>query len=180
MKTPIFLLLLFIFISCTTTRFQKSKEGKIYVLYDKSNVLNWDDFKAIPYKKSEINGYLSVTLYLSQGVDVWWGYKYFESHSAIFPYESWVKDSKHTDYYLSHFKTWFSIAEIYAKKLLQYLKENKVDYDDKPKITEVFNQFNKEYLKREKEYLDETKDALDTLKQLDWNDKIEKELREMK
>ena len=94
-----------IFSCCATSRITTSSDGITYILYDNTNILNWDDFKEKPNYDSSINGKLSVTIYLIEGTNVWLGNQYYEAHGAILPYESWIKENKHSDYYLKHFQT---------------------------------------------------------------------------
>jgi hypothetical protein len=113
---------------------------------------------------------------LLEGTNVWLGNQYYEAHGAVLPYESWIKENKHSDYYLKHFQTLFSIAELNAKMLLQYLEKNKIKHGLRGEIKTSFDIYNKQFTDMAVIYLKETKDGLDTLKQLYWNNKIEKDL----
>jgi hypothetical protein len=179
MKNATLLIMIYLLISsCSTSRIITSTDGQNYINYDKTNILNWDDFRDKPNNDSTLNGKLSLTINFKEGTNIWWGYQYFEAHGAVFPYDSWVKENQRSDYYLKHFQTLFSMSEIYAIKLLQHLEKNKIGHNLRGEIKAAFDNYNKQFTEMAVLYLKETRDGLDTLRQLFWNNKIEQELQE--
>lgn len=156
--------------------FQSDDNNKIY--WNAQKKIAWADFKG----KADIeSGHSAITDY---GIFV--NLK-SQSDSIIFTVNcifnkstSWVKYGMETDLLLKHEQTHFDIAEVYARLLRKQLLETKFQYraiqEDYTKMQKV----NMDNCNKEQAIYDrETNHSNIKEKQIEWNEKIEKRLKEL-
>ena len=170
------LIILIILVGCSTPRIKTSSDNKYYIEYEEKEPLEWDDFLAEPDMKSPLDANMSATLTVVERMNVWWGYRYLEVHGVMFPYESWIKNGHKTDSKLNYFRTYLTIAELYARKIYTYLDSNNISPNDVIKFTPIFKHYDSLYIKTILQYEKETRNGDDTIQSKIWSDKIKNEM----
>ncbi len=157
-----------------------SKSDTIY--YDFNRKLTWKDFQGKPDMlgfagamtasgfafNSQMN-FDGNNIELTIGV-----YSYFTKH------DSWKKANINSDYHLLHEQHHFDITRLGADKLLAELQKahfTKINYN--ALINSIFNKVYDENIVLQQQYDKETKNSMDIKKQLEWNDKIATEIKEL-
>lgn len=150
-------------------------ENKIYW---STEPLTWSDFKGKPDIGNENNAVtdynISVIPKLKKDSIS------FEVKCFFSTMSSWVKEGTDTDLLLKHEQGHFDLAEIYARLLRKELLENKFFYrtiqEDFTKLqTASMDNCNKEQVLYDRE----TNHSSNKERQLEWNRKFEKQLKEL-
>jgi predicted secreted Zn-dependent protease len=96
------------------------------------------------------------------------------------PNRSWTK-SKDSDYLLAHEQLHFDITELFVRKLRKQLAEFGNDCEGLSKhIEDYYNRNYKEFVAYQDRYDRETKHSLNKEKQQFWEEKVSRELKELK
>jgi hypothetical protein len=160
-----------------TANFQK-EDDKIY--WSKDQLLTWDNFKGKPIKSSPHDAFTD------SGIDFKYSYSgsdhtlVFDLKSNFIKSKSSVKPDKKKDVLLKHEQGHFDISEIFTRKLHKNIIEEK--YKEKTlekKLQELFNKYLTELGKYQDLYDKETDHSKNEKNQIEWNEKIAKELKEL-
>jgi hypothetical protein len=89
------------------------------IRWNKSQRLDWDDFKARPDRRSQMDALTESGISFSWGCDAR-GFKH-ETYSMFIPSKSWVKTK--TPELLRHEQLHFDITELHARKIRKYFGE---------------------------------------------------------
>jgi hypothetical protein len=149
------------------------------VYYDFNRKLTWKDFSGNPELSSPAGAvtasgfaFNSQMNFDGYNIDVTIGvYAYFTKH------DSWKKATINSDYHLLHEQHHFDITRLGARKLIVELQKahfTKANYNTL--INSIFNKVYDENIALQQQYDKETKNSIDVKKQLEWNNKISKEL----
>jgi hypothetical protein len=138
--------------------------------------LTWEDFKAPPDKNSPNAALTSTAIKID-----------FTFNNQVLKYHircqfdkknSWGRVKN--DYILSHEQGHFDIAEIFARRLNQALKEYQPHPETISKeINKIYQDQMQQYHDRQTLYDEETKFSIDTQKQAGWLKKIREELLDL-
>ncbi len=171
LKYIVFVLFIFIGLS-----FIQKNENKIY--WTKDYRLTWDDYLAKPPAASK-HGAVS-------GVNMGPYYEFknnileIDTRSYFDKFKSWSKKNLQSDDALKHEQGHFDIAEIYARKFRKEITGCKFKSKNlKEKLEEKIHKIYSEYIQYQDLYDNETNHHINKEKQLVWNDKIVKELKEL-
>jgi hypothetical protein len=139
--------------------------------------LNWDDFNATPDDRTDalaVTGSAISASYSFKDSQVKMGARSFFLRS-----KSWVK--KKEDYLLRHEQLHFNITEIYARKIRKaFSKSSTTDNkSSKALYKKVFSSLNAECKEYQNKYDRETRHSIIKEKQLEWDEKITKELEDL-
>ncbi len=169
------ILILFLFIPL----FLISQDEQDLIAWSENRPLSWNDFEDKPDKRSHFDALTSASFGFS--------YEYLSGKYYNFVIEvgfdkkqSWVKKENATDDLLKHEQGHFDINEIFArlciKELLNVRVRNMDDFGKK--VEKTFNKVGKEMRKFQDEYDRQTNHSKVKEKQLQWNEKIEKLLKQ--
>jgi len=152
------------------------KENDTIIVWTKDRKLNWDDFqnpaKFVDSTKTAAESEIAIDL-ISIPINKY-DYKY-----VVFPYFYKRFSSTKTDdpNILKHEQVHFDIAELFARKMRKKLKQlNKKPFDEKlynSEIDAIYEGYSNYQIKYDKETLH----SLITEKQLEWENKIARELQ---
>ncbi|HMH33550.1 MAG TPA: DUF922 domain-containing protein [Puia sp.] len=139
--------------------------------------LTWNDFKATPPKNP------SAAALTSTAIKIDFGYYneslQFHIRCRFDKEASWGKVKN--DYVLAHEQGHFDIAEIFARKLNEALKNYKPDSENVRKdVNKIYQDLMNQYYERQDEYDRETNYSIDHKKQEEWLQKVADELRSLK
>lgn len=171
--TSIACLLLFSFLGFA----QEIEEG---FLWDEKRRLTWADFRgkvppaAVPAATtaSGISYKYSANL-IHHEVEL-----DFEVSAYFYPNESWYKPEVCDDLILSHEQLHFDIAELFARKMRDKLRRTSFSDNVKEEIRDIYADILKELEEFQDQYDWETGFSRNAKKQLEWNKKIAKALKE--
>lgn len=176
--TILFLVLMLSLISVSfTVIFQK---GDIKLYWSKDKLLTWEDFKGKPIKSSP---HAANT---DSGFELQYSYKssdhflVFELQTKFIKNKSWVKPDKKSEDLLKHEQGHFDISEIYTRKFKKNSIEEKFNEKNfRQKVSEINEKNKNEQNKYQDLYDKETDHSKNEQKQIDWNIKIAKDLKEL-
>ncbi len=179
MKTKNYILLLFICIlSFSFTKLFQNNEAKI--IWSKDRQLTWDDFKGKPIKGGQR------AAFTDSGMDLQFSYEgenqllKITSHTYFLKNRSSVNPEKKSDEILKHEQGHFDISEIYSRKLHKNIMEEKLKEKIlNKKMAEIASKYKNELDKFQDLYDKETNHSINKEKQLDWNNRIAKQLKEL-
>jgi hypothetical protein len=158
---------------------------KNIVCWCEERPLSWDDFQG----KSEAKGYefagisnwyIYKTRYNKKGgVLKVWIYAYVDTKM------SWKIENGNSEYGLHHEQMHFNIQEVFARQIRKAFQEMKFDtgipleeaYNE---LDNVFKYYRQEASKTQKVYDEETAHSMNREKQNEWDEKIMKELEQLK
>lgn len=150
------------------------------IYYDVNRRLTWEDFKGVP-DMNHRGG--AVT---SSGFAYSWNgendgeilfvniivYAFFTKSN------SWRKNGINTDFHLEHEQHHFDITYLGAEKLVNTLQKTNFNLQNyQTRIRQVFEKVYAENIALQNEYDRETKNSLNKEKQLEWNERINRALR---
>jgi hypothetical protein len=139
--------------------------------------LNWDDYKAAP--KTDSDAAASTTTYLTISYNISSNNFSFKIESKFSKTRSWGLHK--TQYILSHEQGHFDIAEIFARKLYQKMREYSFDRDSYQKdLKKIYQDILDEKREMQEDYDRETNHSINREKQAEWLKKIEKKLEEFR
>ncbi len=158
---------------------QEIEEG---VLWNSKLKLNWSDFKgkippaAVPAATtaSGISYKYSANL-IHHEVEL-----DFEVNAYFYPNESWYKPTICDDLILSHERLHFDITELFARKMRNKLRRTSFSENVKAEIRKIYKETLRDLQKFQERYDWETNFSRNAEKQMEWNNKIAKELSETK
>ncbi len=157
----------------------KAQEIEESILWDAAKKLSWSDFKG------KVPPAASPAATTASGIS----YKYsanlihhevhldFEVSAFFYPNESWYKPDICDDLILSHEQLHFDIAELFAQKMRDKLERTSFSDNVKEEIRKIYSDILKELRDFQELYDWETNFSRNREKQLEWNKKINKQLR---
>ncbi len=176
-KYPFIIILSSIISFSFTTLFEK---GDIKIYWSKDKLLTWDDFNGKPAKSSAYDadtdaGFELHTSYKSDARSI-----VIELQAYFLKNKSCVKQDKKTDYLLKHEQEHFDISEIHARKFRKNLMEEKFkEKTFSKKLNELNSKYTNEQFKYQQLYDKESDHSRNEKKQLEWDVKIAKDLKEL-
>lgn len=146
--------------------------------WSENRKLTWSDFKAKPRKASPNEALTDSGMSIELECDG------TTSKAVVKCYfnasKSWTK-SKDSDYLLAHEQLHFDITELFVRKLRQQLSVFGNDCDKLNKhIESYYNKNYREFVKYQDQYDRETRHSLNKEKQAYWEQKVTRELAELK
>jgi hypothetical protein len=166
--------ILLFFIVSSFHCFAQEKDEEL-LKWSNTRKLTWADYKAAPDSANEFAA--STTTYLIIDYTFMPDNFRFNIQSFFSKTNSWGLNK--TDYILRHEQGHFDIAEIFARKLYQKLKDyrynNKTFKDDTQKIYDIIVN---EKTKMQSDYDNATNHSINEIKQAEWLKKIAKMLEE--
>ncbi len=157
---------------------QPITENENIIIWNKNRLLTWDDFKGKPDTTTE---YLAVT-------DCNFNTKFFSNkdtlHISTKCYmeckTSWKKKKTLSTALLKHEQLHFDIAELYVRKLkLELVKMAVTKKEAQKKIDEISKLNTQQFKQYQALYDKETDHSKIKVKQLEWEKKITKELKDL-
>jgi|694.fasta_scaffold02623_5 hypothetical protein len=151
-----------------------------YLYWSYEVKLTWDDFTAKPDPKNNKTALTTAGLSIkTEQVNAHTIEVIIESRFQ--PSLSWSKD-KNNDYLLEHEQKHFDLVEVYARTARKTLQENNKQAKAKllKYLEQVFADTQEKLFQRQALYDKETDHSRDSLQQVEWNRKINRELRELK
>lgn len=142
-----------------------------------SRKLTWNDYNGAPDPK--IGAAASTTTYLKIEYEIENGKLLYYISSTFSPSLSWVRHK--TDHILGHEQGHFDIAEIFARKLHQQMKEykfNKATFREV--LGKMYNDIQSQKDALQNQYDRESNHSINKEKQKEWEEKIAKLLKETK
>jgi hypothetical protein len=168
------LLLFFLFSSCSCFAQEEPEE---LLKWSETRKLTWDDYKATPDSASEFAA--STTTYLEIEYTFMTDGFRFKIKSSFSKANSW--GFKKTNYILRHEQGHFDIAEIFARKLYQQMKQYKFNSKScKEDTQKIYNTIVDEKAKMQDDYDRETNHSINKEKQKEWLKAIGKMLEDYK
>ena len=150
------------------------------ITWNEDAKLTWEDFKATPDKESD-----AVALTAS---GITFGYSVSTSGDRIvdfnttvethfYPNKSWYFKEKSDVHILKHEQLHFDITELYARKFKKRIAMLRVNKNIKKQLGRLHQTINKDLAERQMQYDRETEHSIDAVKQREWENFIEKELK---
>ncbi len=170
MKIPAFIfLLLLAAMSCF------SQQAGDAINWKKGQKLTWADYKGSP--KPESGAAASTATLITIGYNIGPAGFTYKISSTFSPSKSWVLHK--TDHILGHEQGHFDIAEIYARKLHQRMKDYKFDKENySTQLRKIYDDTVREKESMQEAYDRETNHSIDKDKQAEWLSRIAKLLKE--
>jgi len=156
---------------------QEIEEG---VLWNDSLRLTWSDFKgkvppaAVPAATTASGisySYSANLLHHEVKLD-------YKVNAYFYPNESWYKPEVCTENTLEHEQLHFDIAELYARKMRNQLERTSFSDDVKAEVRKIYQDILRELQDFQDQYDWETNFSRNREKQIEWNHKIAKALKE--
>lgn len=165
----------------------KSLDNDTIISWNKNRKLQWDDFKAVKdaddasFNDAKTTYKLEILPEIVQvdEQDRIYGYERMSIATYFYKKMSWTV--KRDPSLLAHEQVHFDIAELFARKMRKAFSELK-----KKKINtfgayqNTYHKFWEACKKYQKQFNAETRNGIDTVSDLEWIEKIEKELDELK
>lgn len=149
------------------------------ILWNPNRKLGWFDFKGNvpPNSVSAATTASGISYWYSanpthHGVDL-----DFKVNAHFYPNRSWYKPGLCDDLTLSHEQLHFDIAELFARKMRNKLERTSFSDDVRGEIREIYKDILKELGEFQERYDWETNFSRNRGKQLEWNGKIAKALK---
>jgi len=161
-----------------TCSFAQTAEGIIFWEADKP--LAWTDFKGKSVKSSPYHAQTQGALnYTFDNLGV--GSYLFKLNVKFDKQKSWSKTEEQTDNLLDHEQGHFDIYEIYGRIIIKRLKETKALTGSKfsDRVEKIFRKAFGELQKFQQEYDKATNHSKNKEKQGEWNEKLEKMLKNL-
>lgn len=178
-KYPFFLILtLIVFGVEGFTQTLPEKENDTIIVWTKDRKLNWTDFQS-PIKFSDSTNTAAESEIAIDLISI--PINEYDYEYIVYPYfyknlSSTITDDLHI---LKHEQVHFDIAELFARKIRLKIKQlNKQEFNMDKYNSEIENIYN-EYSDYQIKYDKETLHSLITEKQIEWENKIAKELQAM-
>lgn len=152
--------------------FSFKQENEDYILWKKTRLLTWDDFKGRPEKRFAVaSTHYVLYRYVSEDN----GKIYAHVLSCFLPKESWKRKNYSDEYILRHEQKHFDIVELYARKLRKVLTTISVknEEDAEEKLDALYKIYDKKMDVFQNLYDDETNNSMDSEKQKQWEENID-------
>ncbi|MCL2329488.1 MAG: DUF922 domain-containing Zn-dependent protease [Bacteroidetes bacterium] len=148
------------------------------IIWSKDRPLTWDDFKMKAPQSSQGAAWIYYNLSLnlqSEGNTV-----NINTATFMIPKKSWVKNGSKSEELLKHEQGHFDIAEIHARKLRKSIQEGTFTHKNiQEKINKIYSQTFSKLEAQQKLYDKETDHHRNKEKQIEWNERIARELKEL-
>lgn len=170
--------ILFFFSVNGFTQILPDKENDTIIVWTKGRKLNWNDFQIVKKNRDTINR-ISRVAESEIAIDLIsvpinsYDYKY-----VIFPYfyKKYSTTNTTDEFVLNHEQLHFDIAELFARKMRQKIKQlSKKEFDVDLYNSEI-DALYEHYFSYQESYDKETEHSIKIDKQQEWNKKITKEL----
>ncbi|MFM1875876.1 MAG: hypothetical protein RL266_1613 [Bacteroidota bacterium] len=173
-----FLFSLFVLFAMNDDIFSQNRECRDCIEWKEGHRLKWSDFKAAPKRLSPnaalTDSGMSIELKCDGKTSKAVVKCYFN------PHKSWTKDTQST-YLLKHEQLHFDITELFVRKLRAQLAKFGNDCEALSKHIEEYYQRNyKEFVAYQDRYDRESEHSLNKEKQAYWEQKVARELDELK
>jgi hypothetical protein len=162
------------------TDYTEKQEGDT-IYYSANRPLTWDDFKEKP-REGRFEAEILAGIGYIERREVVKGVIYIDLEMKVEVAKSdcWVKDNGRSDYSLNHEQRHFDIEKIVAEHFKRKIKEMRLPVDnfDGPINVEYLETL-REATRMQKLYDADTRHGLDNGAQARWNEKIDRELKEL-
>ncbi|MBC6490278.1 DUF922 domain-containing protein [Flavihumibacter stibioxidans] len=140
-------------------------------------ILNWNDFKGNPVAAASNAALTSTSILINFGYDD--QSLTYKIQCVFYPQKSWTKVQ--SNHILAHEQGHFDISQLFTRKLHKALSEYRfraasVDRD----VQKIYQQISQDQAAFQQLYDNETNYSRNLAEQKNWQDKIEKELEELK
>lgn len=153
--------------------------GQQSIKWSEDQLLTWSDFTGNVVDSSKFDAECFA--------EINYTYKFynhknfeFEVYAVFDKNTSWSRKEKQSDDLLRHEQMHFNIAQLYAEKLKKEFNSYSYTAGYNTQILEVFNQKKLEYQALQLRYDEETNHSLNKVKQKEWEEFIENELRNIR
>jgi hypothetical protein len=174
----IFILVIISYFSFSFTNFIQKENTKIY--WDAGRQLTWDDFIAKPPTTGDKGAVSFTSFKYSPSSELNNGILEIDIVCYFDKTKSWVKTTSINDNNLKHEQGHFDISEVYARKFRKTVFDSKCK---KKGLNDKLKSFYTTYINELNKYQDlydkETDHHRNEQKQIEWNEKIAKELKEL-
>ena len=173
-----FLFSILLLFAASEESFTQNRECKDCMEWTEGKRLKWSDFKGSPKPLSQNEALTDSGMSIELKCDVKTSKAvvkcFFKRNS------SWTKDNE-SAYLLAHEQLHFDITELFVRKLRQQLSKFGSDCEKlNNHIEEYYNRNYKEFVDYQDRYDYETKHSLNTKKQAEWEQKVARELEELR
>ena len=156
------------------------QKGDVKIYWSKDKLLTWNDFKAKPIKSCPIaadtdSGFELRSSYNSDDHLI-----VIDLQTYFIKNKSWYKPDKNSENLLKHEQGHFDISELFTRKLHENIIKEKIkEKNISQRITQLNEKYTYELHKYQDLYDKETEHSINEKKQMEWNEKIAKELKEL-
>lgn len=157
------------------------KSDRKIIKYDDINKLTWNDF-ALKFADSSLVPYefISDIEVLAGNMSIWTGaFKEFKAQGVFYSDISKVKASFAIEKNLIQINVLYSLAEIYAKRLEQFLNSKKPKIANRKKIQYILENYLTNLRIEQKKFIAETDYGKNLIAQQEWVDRINQELNQI-
>ncbi len=162
-----------------TKQLRNTTNAEGFILWKDGLKLTWEDFQGKPQKGHFASALSRITFSIkirSEGNEL---FVFIEP--SFDPRQSWVKQDHKTDFLLEHEQKHFDIYELNARKFRKELKSKNLTRSNVEKtVNKLVDKYTKLNNSSQKKYDKSTNHSLKKEKQLQWNSKIDSELKELK
>ena len=156
------------------------QKGDIKIYWSKDKLLTWDDFKGKPVKGSPIAADTDSGFELRSSYNSNDHLLVIDLQTYFIKNKSWYKPEKKSETLLKHEQGHFDISELFTRKLHENIIEEKINEKNiSQRITQLNEKYTYELHKYQDLYDKETEHSINEKKQMEWNEKIAKELKEL-
>ena len=151
------------------------------ISWDKTRLLEWEDFKANPKKhlpyKANTNSGLSFSWNATKSSD---GTLFtYEVGSNFYPNRSWVKEIEEVDYLLAHEQLHFDITELHARKLRKALSNYETGSKMKKELNNIYSEIEQQRQQMQNQFDKETNHSINKEAEYQWRKFVENELNKL-
>ena len=152
------------------------------VSYKEQPILTWNSFKGVKPNNTDF------AASVNSGIGFKWSYAtdqgiidlQYEVESYVQPFSSWVDEKEKDAELLVHEQLHFDITELFARKFRKRLEEYKFGRNIRKAMNRIHGDIELERNKMQNDYDNETEHSKNVEKQLFWEEKVAKQLEELK
>lgn len=152
------------------------------VFYDPKRPLNWNDFQAEINRSSRYAATVFPSFAYEGETEVKKGIIHLNLNMKVYVLKSssWVKENAQNPYGLNHEQRHFDIVKLVSERFKQKIKPEDLSLQDyNSNIQYLFIESYREMNQLQDQYDSETRHGLDKVAQERWNQRLEKELKDM-
>ncbi|WP_299103367.1 DUF922 domain-containing protein [uncultured Winogradskyella sp.] len=168
---------------CLFVLFVSSETNEDTMTWDENNKLTWADFKASPDSDSDAVALTASGITFGFGVKTS-GKRIVEFSTTVeshfYPNKSWYKKAQSDAHILGHEQLHFDLTELYSRKLRQEISKLQVNQNVKKQLNRLHEDINLKLSAAQAKYDRETQHSINAVKQREWANYVEKELKNLK
>lgn len=165
-----------------TLLFVGSVSNEETMSWHETSKLTWADFKANPDLESDAVALTASGITFGYSVKTS-GKKIVDFSTTVeahfYPNKSWYLKDKSNIHILGHEQLHFDITELYARMFRQQISKLKVNQNVKKQLNKLHEAINIAVNETQRKYDKETQHSINAVKQREWDNFIEKELKRL-